>query len=279
MVLGLLGDFGRERAGSGGAHIGAERAHHRSGTGGRFPENARGRQCKSHGGRRRHTENATSIHRGLPPKWRVWRSGCAQGCVPRKPKGRQQQRLTRIGARPQSGPRLQAQVFRPKSSGPGESSRPSLHLVVQSTTIILPRLCRRSAWSRRKTRPRGERKTFSRDCLPGLSPGNSSRLFALLPVSAGERLLESLQREKPERPVARFRMIIEVLQHDVHLLHDWNLSGNAELRMQAETVDHPEAPPILESSTRLCPLLGVFPALVQPIVSAGLVVIRQNRRC
>ena len=62
MVFRLLGDFLRKRAGSGRAHIGAERGHDRAGTGGCFPENARGRNRKSHCGRRRHAENAASIH-------------------------------------------------------------------------------------------------------------------------------------------------------------------------------------------------------------------------
>jgi hypothetical protein len=60
MVFGVFRDFRRQSACAGGAHIGTERAHDRSGTG-CLGEYAR-RQAKHHGGRRCHVEKMSSIH-------------------------------------------------------------------------------------------------------------------------------------------------------------------------------------------------------------------------
>ena len=59
VMLGEFGDFIRERARCCAAHIGAERAHDRTGC---LRENTRRRQAEHQGGGRRHAENAASIH-------------------------------------------------------------------------------------------------------------------------------------------------------------------------------------------------------------------------
>jgi hypothetical protein len=76
MVFGVFGDIRREGARSGGAHVGAQRAHHGSGTR-CLGENAR-RQGECRGGRRRHAENVSSVHRD--PNWCVDRFESPSRC-------------------------------------------------------------------------------------------------------------------------------------------------------------------------------------------------------